>query len=294
MNNDELPANFEIEITSTSEAKETTSKNKRDGERDPEKAPEKGKNDKEEKIEKKLWNVARKYKTLLDSGEVPPIRESEEDRESVSEAYREIETQRHRNLDARVYNSLTKMQRTRDTKVAMEGTTEKDRLKMIAWEVKIRQQPVMFTPGDSTLNMSIFNTHDGNSIQILEGKSDSELLIEDNILEGKGIAILENLPLRNLTKEQKIELREKIINIFADKTFTKNEFETKLDSILADLISLMVREKQIQIQKLERDKYQIVSANEILEKNSEELMESQSLVIQPKLSVLNKKLIGGN
>ena len=232
-------------------------------------------------IEKKLWTIAKKYKSLLDKGEVPKVAESEDDRKEVEDAYLELSSKRHWQLDARVYQSLTKMQRTRDAKIALEGTTEKDRLRMIAWEVKTRTQAVIFIPGDSTLEMDIFNMHNENNVRIIEGDS-KELLIEDNILENKGIAIIENLPLRKLTKEEKKNLKKEVLRKYGGKVLTRKELNSTLNSIDADLVSLMVREGLIVLLKIEPSKYQILAAEEAKKELEEKQVESISLAIIPK------------
>lgn len=202
----------------------------------------------------------------------------------------EISTKRHRQLDSRVYHSLTKMQRTRDAKVALEGTTEKDRLRMIAWEVKIRLQPIIFTAGDSTIEMDIFNLHEtGTDVRIIEGKN-QELLIEDNILDGKGIAIIDDLPLRKLTKDQKAKLKQEIIEKFGGKVFSKEDFDRKLTSLYADLISLMVREKQIVLVKQQDNRFKLIP----IEHEGEidlEYLETQSLVITPRMVQLQNVVV---
>ena len=247
-----LEDNDDIEI----EISISESSNEEDSEKSSNKSKSKNNSDKQKKdpkkkktsdgVEKKLWSVAKKYKTLLDKGLIPQIAESEEDRIEVSDAYLNISSNRHRQLDARVYQSLTKMQRTRDTKVALEGTTERDRLRMIAWEVKIRTKAIMFMPGDNTLDMDMFNLHEVGGVQIIEG-DEKELLVEDEILEGKDIAIMESLPLRTLTKKEKESLKKDFLKKFGGKQFKISELESKMDSISADLISLLVREKQIML-----------------------------------------------
>lgn len=247
---------------------------------DLKKQSSKKKEKKDQSVEKTLWSVAKKYKSLLTSGEVPQIEESEIDRETVSDAYRELETKRHRQLDARVYQSLTKMQRTRDTTIALEGTTEKDRLRMIAWEVKIRLQPVTFISGDSTFEMDIFRLHNNDNIRILDEES-AELVVEDTIIEGKGIEIRENLTLRNLTIEEKEELKKVVLKRFSGKIYSKDQLEKQLDSLNADLISLMVRERRILLLKIAPNKIKIIPAGEELDKYHKEAINSQSMVIRP-------------
>ena len=182
-----------------------------------------------------LWSHAKKYKTLLDRGEVPQIAESEADRKEVSVAYKHISTQRHWALDARVYKSLAQMQRTRDSKIALEGSTERDRLRMIAWEVKTRLQPIMSLPGDSSICLDIFGAHDASCVQLIEG--DEEMIIEDDSLPEHGILIRDDLPLRRLTKKQLETLKQNILTKFSGKTLTKEMLEKELDSTTADLIS---------------------------------------------------------
>lgn len=276
---------IEIEI-STSESSNKEDSKKSSNKSKPNNNLDKQKEDPKKKqasdgIEKKLWSVAKKYKTLLDKGTVPQIAESEEDRIEVSDAYLNISSNRHRQLDARVYQSLTKMQRTRDTKIALEGTTERDRLRMIAWEVKIRTKAIMFMPGDNTLDMDMFNLHEVGGVQIIEGDN-KELLVEDKILEGKGIAIMESLPLRKLTKEQKEKLKKDFLKKFGGKQFKISDLESKIDSISADLISLLVREKQIMLLRTGKDSIEIVLMHTASERINELDLVNQSIVITPK------------
>jgi hypothetical protein len=176
------------------------------------------------------------------------------------------------------------MQMTRDSKVALEGTTERDRLRMIAWEVKIRTKAIMFMPGDNTLDMGMFNLHEVSGVQIIEG-DEKELLIEDNILEGKGIAIMETLPLRKLTKEQKEVLKKEFLKKFGGKQFIISELESKIDSISADLISLLVREKQIVLLRTGKNSIEIVLMQTASGKIDELELINQSIVITPKKAV---------
>jgi hypothetical protein len=231
-------------------------------------------------IEKKLWNIAKKYKTLLDKGSVPQISESEEDRNEISDAYKDLTTKRHRQLDARVYGSLTKMQRTRDTKIALEGTTEHDRLRMLAWEVKIRTQPVMFILGDSTIEMDIFGMHDGNGVRVIDGEVE-ELTVEDIILDSKDIAIMDDLPIRKLTAEEKELLKEKFKKKYVGKTYKITEFEKSLDSISADLLSLLVREREIVVLKREQGVIEILPFSYCEENIDASCLISQSIVLAP-------------
>lgn len=232
-------------------------------------------------VEKRLWSVAKKYKSLLDKGEIPQVSESEDDRKEVEDAYLELSSNRHWQLDARVYQSLTKMQRTRDAKIALEGTTEKDRLRMIAWEVKTRTQAVIFILGDNTLEMDIFNLHDVSNVRIIEGDA-KEILIEDDILESKGIAILDNLQLRKLTKTQKMKLKKEVLAKFENKEFSKEDLNKNLDSLYADLISLMVREGMIILLKTKDNKYRILSSEKAKQEMEEAEFYSISLAITPR------------
>jgi len=274
---------IEIEISSSdsSSDEEDNVKKPDKTKKDPNKEKNPKKNEKRDEIEKTLWSVAKKYKTLLDKGTVPQIVESEEDRKEVSDAYQYIESNRHRQLDSRVYKSLTMMQRTRDSKIALEGTTERDRLRMIAWEVKIRTKAIMFMPGDNTLDMNMFNLHEVSGVQIIEG-DEKELLVEDKILEGKGIAIMESLPFRKLTKEQKDDLKKEFIRKYAGKQFKISDLESKIDSISADLISLLVREKQIILLRAGKDSIEIIPAETVLERAAEQELVNQSIVITPR------------
>lgn len=235
-----------------------------------------------------MWDIAKKYKTLFDKDQIPQVSESESDRELVSDAYLEVETKRHRQLDIRVYQALTKMQKARDVKIALEGSTEKDRLRMIAWEVKIRTQPVMFVPGDSTLEMDIFNIHSNNSVSVIDGAT-KDIEIEDSVIEKKGIAIMESLEIRKLTKEQKEKLKQEFITFYSGKKFKLDVFKSKFDNVYADLISLLVREKRLMVLKNSDDIVEIMKYEDFLKCQHADNCESRSVVLFPKIKSIGSR-----
>jgi len=222
---------------------------------------------------------------LFERGQVPPLAESEEDRKEVSDAYLEIEAQRHRQLDARVYQSLVKMQRTRDTKIALEGTTEKERLRMIAWEVKTRTQPVIFLPGDSTIEIDIFAMHDGSSVRIVDGDS-KEIAVEDAIVTNSTVAILDSLTQRVLTQEEKQFLMEELIALLVGKSYTPATLEALLDDVQADLLSLLIREKRLMALKGKDNLIEFLSYADYLEQQKNKKSYSQSMVLFPRKNAL--------
>lgn len=231
-------------------------------------------------IEEVLWKQAKKYKGHLDQKKVLTVAESEADRQEVSGAYRYLVTQRHWQLDARVYKSLSTMQRIRDAKVALEGSTEQDRLRMVAWEVKIRLQPIVTLLGETTLSPDIFELHDGEEVRIIEG-DDEELVTTEESLPIRLQKISSDPPLRELTQEEIGQLKLEIIQQFVGKTFTKTELEQELTSIHADLLSLMIREKEILLVKRDEKQFEILSAKDkrIREEDS---LKSRSVVLAPK------------
>ncbi|MHA1743311.1 MAG: hypothetical protein ACTSV6_03555 [Candidatus Heimdallarchaeota archaeon] len=237
-----------------------------------------------EKAEKRLWSIARKYKLLFDRKQVPKIAESEEDRKAVADAYLELETQRHRQLDARVYQSLTKMQRIRDTKIALEGTTEKERLRMIAWEVKTRTQPVIFLLGDSTIEMDIFHMHDGSPVRIVDGEDDKELTIEDTILTDSTIAILDSLAERVLTPEERKFLEEELIALLEGKSYKATELEALIDNVQADILSMLIREKRLVAVKRADGMIEFLTREGYNERLKDSEAFSQSIVLFPRKS----------
>lgn len=173
------------------------------------------------------------------------------------------------------------MQKTRDTKIALEGTTERDRLRMIAWEVKIRTQAIISVAGDSTLEMDIFHMHDGNSVRIIDGEA-KEISVEDIILKDKGIAILESLPLRKLTADQKAKLKDEFVKNFSGKKYSIRELEETLDNVNADLLSLLIREKRVILRKINSKEVEILKCSENNDEDEDSNYTSQSIVISPK------------
>ncbi|NHJ48032.1 MAG: hypothetical protein FK733_09615 [Asgard group archaeon] len=182
------------------------------------------------------------------------------------------------------------MQRTRDTKIALEGTTERDRLRLIAWEVKIRLQPIMFAAGDSTLEIDMFNLHNGNSVRVLEGE-EKEITVEDAVIDDNGIAIIETLPLRKLSADEKEILKGKFKKRYLGKTFKITDFEKQLDNINADLLSLLVREKEIIVLRRESGIIEIVPFSYCEENIDKDCLLSQSIVLSPKKEAKKVKLL---
>ena len=237
-------------------------------------------------IEKKLWNVAKKYKTFFDKDEVPQIAESEEDRQEVSDAYLEVSTKRHRQLDSRVYHSLTKMQRTRDAKVALEGTTEKDRLRMIAWEVKIRLQPIIFAVGDSTIEMDIFNLHEtGADVRIIEGTS-QELLIEDNILDENSIAIIDDE-----TDKDQNWLNQPIIEKHIDADYRQSKYDNFniTDDHLMHIVGLVKDQNEVVYYKT-KNSWGVENKYDGYWNMSEEFMRMHTVAIMVHKDIITKEL----
>jgi hypothetical protein len=91
-----------------------------------------------------LWNLTKKYENALKDQEVFEIRESENDREEVSEAYQFVETPWEHELDGRCYLNMAKMQLQRDAVLAAIDVTPEVWISRFATEVKRRATPLVF------------------------------------------------------------------------------------------------------------------------------------------------------
>ena len=88
-----------------------------------------------------------------------------------------------------------------------------------------------------------------------------------------------------LTKEQKESLKKDFLKKFGGKEFKVSELESKIDSISADLISLLVREKQIMLLRTGKNSIEIVPVQTNSERIKELELINQSIVITPKKTV---------
>jgi hypothetical protein len=91
-----------------------------------------------------LWDLTKKYEIALKHQEVVPIKESEIDREEVTDAFRFIETPWERNLDGRFYHTLALMAHRRDSQLATPEITSEEWIHHFANEVKRRATPLLF------------------------------------------------------------------------------------------------------------------------------------------------------
>ncbi len=91
-----------------------------------------------------LWDLTKKYEIALKHKEVFPIKESEIDREEVTDAFHLLETPWERNLDGRFYHTLSTMVHRRDSQLATPEITSEQWIHQFANVVKRRATPLLF------------------------------------------------------------------------------------------------------------------------------------------------------
>ncbi len=192
--------------------------------------------DKQEQVVKgivmALWNLSKKYEKALKDQEVFEIRESERDREEVSEAYRFVETPWEHVLDGRCYLNMAKMQLQRDAVLAAIDVTPEVWISRFATEVKRRATPLVFLPsreiiapeftmpdGDNPLASSVVSTPEDRADLARHKVAYDQLLQEE--LKG---------------------LREKLTAQLEGKRYSIDELAELLTNWELDILSQMIRD----------------------------------------------------
>ncbi len=191
-------------------------------------------------LEKFLWGLTVKYKGLQKKNQVIPISESEEDRKKVSNAYPLLKRPREKILDGTIYKYLTKMQRTRDTRILLEKTTPEERLKLLAWEVRIRTSPLIFLHGHTYLHLNLFETFEKKERKdILDIIIDEEIHILDEEME--------KVRLRPLTEYDIANMKQKLMDKLINKKIPISSLHQYISHWEADILSQLIRNEEITI-----------------------------------------------
>jgi hypothetical protein len=180
-----------------------------------------------------LWNLTKKYDLALKHHELLPIKESEIDREEISDAYQFLETPWERVLDGRFYETVATMQHRRDSHFAIPDVTPIEWITQFAKEVKRRATPLVFLVSRESAipHFVLPQTDSPLAMDETPSKEDQSALAKHHIRYCE-VSISE------------LETRqEKLVKQLQGQQFKLKELSKILTNWELDLLSQMIRDK---------------------------------------------------
>ncbi len=180
-----------------------------------------------------LWNLTKKYDIALKHHEIFPIKESEIDREEISDAYQFLETPWERVLDGRFYETVATMQHRRDSHFAIPDVTPGEWINQFAKEVKRRATPLLFLISRESAIPHFVLPRDDSPLAITKAPTK-----EDQSAIAKHQIRFCQIAASELDTRQK-----KLIQQLQGKQFKLKELSKILTNWELDLLSQMIRDK---------------------------------------------------
>jgi len=179
-----------------------------------------------------LWTLNKKYEAALKQHQVFPVKESEVDREEVSDAYRFLSTPWERLLDGRIYHNLALMQNRRDAEMASPEAPPKGWIGQLAFEVKRRATPILFLSGREAGTPPLSLPDPATQLDMTASQSR-----EDRRAMTRHRVSFRALPTRELEAR-----REELISKLAGHRFSLQQLSKQLTNWELDLLSQMIRD----------------------------------------------------
>jgi len=181
--------------------------------------------------------LTRKYVQHLKREKIISIDESELDRVSISTTIPNFTKNLEVKLDGRAYKYLAQMQKLRGIQFAMTAKDPKERLSLVAWELRKRTTPVIFVSTlsgghlnlPSTLPPDRFATITPPGVPMSDSKSPSQFM-----------------PPIHLTQADLETIQFTVIAKVSNKRFTLPELQTLLSHWEADILSFLVQKNVLQ------------------------------------------------
>ena len=182
-----------------------------------------------------LWDLTKKYEIALKHKEVFPIKESEIDREEVTDAFRLLETPWERNLDGRFYYTLSTMVHRRDSQLATPEITSEEWIHHFANEVKRRATPLLFLISPER-SIPPFNLPPADTpVTLAEPPSrDDHLAMQKH-----------RVPFKEVSFTSLDTRRNSLVKRLQGKRFKYSELADHLSNWELDLLSQMIRDNSL-------------------------------------------------
>ena len=203
--------------------------------------------EKEEKEQKEaistLGEKILKYRNHLDT--IPPklisVGQSEQDRVEVNSSYPKFRTPSTQLLDSKFYAQLVGMNRERDKNFLREGTTRKERIRLLSKIMLRVTTPILFLNQRRVVELSNQTYFGIKSFDITQKKIKSENTFEEPVFEI-------NVPI--ITQDDIDKIKSHLLTEYGNTEWDSLEqFNKQLNHWEADIFSQLARENEIVIKK---------------------------------------------
>ncbi|MFW9852350.1 MAG: hypothetical protein ACFFDS_05380 [Candidatus Thorarchaeota archaeon] len=217
-----------------------------------------------------LFELQKKYSRFIKRKEVVGVKESEGDRERVSDAYLYLKNQKENLVDSALYKDFIDMSELREISYLENLLHPEKRLDDFALTVTKLCQAIVFTEGETRIDSRDLVSFLNNESKDIEFNEDIEQFMQhyqDYFIPLKTVL---------LTRSEVMNIEDRIYNMLIDKKIKKNELNVKLTSVEAEILSKMISEKKIFVTMSDDELF--FSSDEV---NDSEAI-SSSVLISPK------------
>ena len=217
-----------------------------------------------------LFELEKKYSRFIKRKEIVGVRESEGDREKVSDAYLYLKNQKENFVDSALYKDFIDMSELRELSYLEKLLHPEKRLDEFALTVAKLCQAIVFAKGETRIDSRDLISLLNNEVKDIEFNEDIKQFMQhyqDYFIPLKNIL---------LTKSEIMNIEDRIYNKLIDKKIKKNELNVILTSVEAEILSKMVSEKKIFV--IMNDDELFFSSDE----NDDSETISSSVLISPK------------
>ena len=186
-----------------------------------------------------LFELKKKYDKSLKNREVVTVIESESDRVKVSDAYLYLQNEKESLVDAALYEDFIRMSELREKNLLDQMLLPDERIGKLASLVKKLSTPLTyFTRLNKFESEEIVASLD---IDVIEIASEEEI---EKFIE-KYKQFVTKLTNKFMSKGNIMNIEENIIEKIIDKRIHRNEINSILTTVEAEILSKMISEKKI-------------------------------------------------
>ncbi len=220
-----------------------------------------------------LFELEKKYSKSIKKKEVVDVREAEEDRSKVSDAYLYLKTQKENLLDSALYEDFIDMNELREISYLEQILLPEQRLADFARTIAKLSQAVFYTASQNRIRITNVAAIISKEVIDLESKE----ALQQFIMKYQDFVT----PLKNirLSKGDIMNLESGIISKLAKERIKKDELEDILTTAEAEVLSKMISEKKIQV--IQVGENELIFAE--IDKDNGETGISSSVLLSPKM-----------
>ncbi|MCG3216098.1 MAG: hypothetical protein KAS63_05255 [Candidatus Heimdallarchaeota archaeon] len=188
-----------------------------------------------------LFELEKKYSRSIKKKEVVNVKEAEDDRSKVSNAYLYLKNQKENLIDSALYEEFIDMSELREISYLEQILYPEKRLEDFARNIAKMCRAVFYTASKNKINIK--NVSEIFTKDIIDLQSE-EQLVKFIMKYQSFITPLKNI---HLSKGDIMKIESEIISKLRNKKIKKDDLESILSTAEAEFLSKMISEKRIQV-----------------------------------------------